>query len=193
MCLYGSPSSCLPPHSWLPYLAPRTFSHGNPIVRSALWAALPLQTHSTAACSSGSPQCIVHWFAGGERCISEEKCPPFRILHLHWQGRQCLVGQCCKHVWVGSARLPITELLFQCPLEGFSFSLVSLLLIPWYPPNLFCPLVSNAVCSNVLDILHLQHLPIFPFVTSMFTDIFPSLQSFATLGRENAPVHPFLN
>lgn len=139
MCLYGSPSSCLPPHSWLPYLAPRTFSHGNPIVRSALWAALPLQTHSTAACSSGSPQCIVHWFAGGERCISGEKCPPFRILHLHWQGKQCLVGQCCKRVWVGNARLPITELLFQCPLEGFSFSLVSLLLIPWYPPNLFCP------------------------------------------------------
>lgn len=94
--------------------------------------------------------------------------------------REAVPGdQCCKRARMGNTQLPITELLFQCLLEGFSISLVNLLLIPWCPPNLFCPLVSSAVCCNITDILHLQHLPLFSFVTRMFADVFPSLPSFA--------------
>lgn len=37
MCLEGSQRSCLPPHFWLRYLAPKSFSRGNPGICSGLW------------------------------------------------------------------------------------------------------------------------------------------------------------
>lgn len=99
MCLEGSQRSCSPPHFWLRYLAPKSFSRGNPGICSGLrrlpatlWAVLSWRARAArvarAACSS------LGWKYRASACLGLEVSSAFLRTNSPVWGFCVLAGIC---------------------------------------------------------------------------------------------------